>query len=113
MPTGFGASVYLTEVEGRCLEFDGGAEPDVLEPVAVAGLPAYRIEAGPDNFLAESYLYIVNLRPDAGDVLGGAENGSCEGTHALYIRIDARGPGEYSTGKRVVDRIASTLVIDQ
>lgn len=111
VPTGFGASVYVIDFEGSCLEFDGGAQPDVLEAVTVAELPAYRIESGPDNFLPQAYLYLVNLLPDAGPVLGGAENGSCEGNHALYIRTEGAGPGDYLTNKLVVDRMAATLSV--
>jgi hypothetical protein len=110
---GFGASVYVDEWEGSCLEFDMvDPTPDVLEPVRVGGLPAFRIHFRPPGAL-EVHSYLVNLSPDVGPVLGGIGVEPCDNSHALSIRSDGHAPGDYEQNRRVVDRIAATLTFDR
>ncbi|HYI65723.1 MAG TPA: hypothetical protein VEW95_02240 [Candidatus Limnocylindrales bacterium] len=110
--TGFGASVYISTWAGSCLEFGMvDPTPDVLGEVTIGGLPAYLIDFSPPGAL-EAHSYLVNLTPEAGEVLQYQGDGSCENSHALSIRTDGSGPGAYELNRRVADRIAASLITD-
>lgn len=112
IPAGFGASVYISTWAGSCLEFDMvDPTPDVLGEVTIGGLPAYLIDFSPPGAL-EMHSYLVNLTPEAGEVLQYQGDASCETSHALSIRTDGSGPGEYELNRRVADRIAASLMTD-
>ena len=108
---GFGASVLVSDFEGRCLDFEPGTKPDPLDQVTVADLPAFRIDVGPDGLLSQHYSYLVNLRPHDGPILDGIDVGPCGHNHGLEIRTDASSSGDYALHRRVVDRIAATLEV--
>lgn len=109
-PADFGASVYVSDFEGGCVEFDMiDPHPDVLEDVTVAGLPAHRIVFRPPGAL-ELHSYLVNLRPQDGPVLQGD---ACGHSHGLSIRSDRWAGGDYELNTRVVDRMAATLEVER
>ena len=117
---GEGASVFVFQLGGPCLEFDSIVDITDWARYSIDGYPAVRIDAVAGDTRDRSY--IVNLRPDVAPVMteprviqpqASPPASDCEGGLGLWLVAREGWPGSFEENRAVLDRIAAMLRIGQ
>jgi hypothetical protein len=117
---GEGASVFVFQLGGPCLEFDSIVDITDWARYSIDGYPAVRIDAVAGDTRDRSY--ILNLRPDIAPVMteprviqpqASPPASDCEGGLGLWLVAREGWPGSFEENRAVLDRIAAMLRIGQ
>lgn len=117
---GAGASVFVFQLGGPCLEYDLVWDISDWARYAIDGYPALRIDAVAGDTRDRSY--IGNLRPDVAPVMteprviqpqASPPASDCEGGLGLLLVAREGRPGSFEENGAVLDRMAAMLRIRQ